>query len=77
MTYEPKTRLASMNIGGNLHDVRRYCNEIGLADFIVTAESSGYNSVVLFRLPLWWECDSRGPLPANAQKEAPAGEDRG
>lgn len=62
--HTPKTKLVSMNMGGNLHDVARYVTKFGLSDFFVQAESSGYNSVVLLRLPIDWPTDSHGPLPA-------------
>ena len=65
-THTPRTKLVSMNMSGNLHDVARYVNHFGLSDFFVQAESTGGNSVVLFRLPIDWQTDSRGPLPAQA-----------
>lgn len=68
MAYEPKTKLASANMAGNLHDVKAYCNKFGLSDFLVEASvTSGSCTVMLFRLPLWWECDQFGPKPAADQ----------
>lgn len=61
--HTPTTKLVSMNMSGNLHDVARYVTKFGLSDFFVQAESSGYNSTVLFKLPIDWPVDNRGPLP--------------
>ena len=65
--YTPKTKLASINLSGNLHDVARYVTKFGLSDFFVQADVSGCNSVVLFRLPIDWPVDAHGPMPAGAQ----------
>ena len=64
--HTPVTKLVSLNIGGNLHDVAHYVTKFGLSDFFVQADTSGHNSVALFRLPVDWPTDSRGPLPATA-----------
>lgn len=70
--HTPATKLVSMNIGGNLHDVARYVTKFGLSDFFVQADTSGYNSAVLFRLPIDWPVDERGPVPATGQEARPA-----
>lgn len=62
--HVPTTKLVSMNMSGNLHDVARYVTKFGLSDFFMQAESSGYNSIVLFRLPIDWPVDSLGPQKA-------------
>lgn len=62
--HTSKTKIVSTNVGGNLHDVARYVTKFGLSDFFVTASSCGSNSTVLFRLPIDWPVDQRGPLPA-------------
>ena len=69
MAYEPKTKLASANMAGNLHAVRDYCNKFGLADFLVGTSGDGRNTVMLFRLPMWWACDQFGPKPAADQSK--------
>jgi hypothetical protein len=69
-THVPATKLVSMNMSGNLHDVARYVTKFGLSDFFVQAESSGYNSLVLFKLPIDSPTDSRGPLPAGPSQRA-------
>lgn len=64
-TYTPKTKLVSINVSGNLHDVARYVTKFGLSDFFVLAEGAGgHSSVVLLRLPADWPTDDYGPLPA-------------
>jgi hypothetical protein len=66
--HTPKTKIVSMNMGGNLHDVARYCSQFGLSDFLLTAESTGYNSIILFRLPIDWPTDKHGPLKAEPEE---------
>lgn len=58
------TKLVSMTMSGNLNDVARYVTEFGLSDFFVQAESSGYNSLMLLRMPIDWPVDRLGPLKA-------------
>lgn len=72
MSYEPKTKLSSANMAGNLHSVRDYCNKFGLSDFLVGTDGDGRNTVMLFRVPLWWVCDAYGPRPAKEQQEKTA-----
>ena len=62
--HTPTTKLVSMNMNGNLHDVARYVTKFGLSDFFVQAEFSGGGAVVLFRLPLDWPVDVLGPAKA-------------
>lgn len=57
-----KTKIVSMNFGGNLHDVARYVTEFGLSDHFVQAQNVGMNSIVLFRLPKDWPTDNYGPI---------------
>lgn len=66
--HTPTTKLVSMGISGNLHDVARYVTKFGLADFFVQAECSGGGGVVLFRLPIDWPVDQHGPVPATGQE---------
>ncbi|SEF28450.1 hypothetical protein ABL840_26900 [Variovorax sp. NFACC27] len=63
--HTPQTKLVSMNLGGNLHDVARYLTKFGLSDFFVQAETSGFNATILLRLPIDWPLDGHGPLPAS------------
>jgi len=63
-THTPATKLVSMNMSGNLHMVASYVTQFGLSDFFVQAESSGFNSTVLFKLPIDWPTDNHGPLAA-------------
>lgn len=63
-TYVPKSKLISMSMNGNMHDVVQYCRMFGLSDFFVQAETQGSTAVVVFRLPIDWPCDNRGPLSA-------------
>lgn len=46
-----KNVLYSENLPGNLHDAATIINKIGLADYVIHLESSGYNSIVVYRLP--------------------------
>ena len=59
-----KTKLASINVGGNLHAVTQYVNRMGLSDFYLHAYTTGNNSVVVFRLPVNWPMEDHNPLPA-------------
>lgn len=63
--HTPSTKLVSLNMSGNLHNVAVYCRKFGLSDFFVQAESDGNNSVVLFRLPVDWPVDEFGPAKAS------------
>lgn len=67
-TYTPTTKLVSLNLSGNLHDVARYVTQFGLSDFFMQAECSGYSSVVLFRLPIDWPVNEYGPAKAQGKK---------
>lgn len=69
--HTPATKLVSLNLGGNLHDVARYVTKFGLSDFFVQADCSGYSSVALFRLPIDWPVDQHGPVSAKAQGVQP------
>lgn len=60
--HKPATKLVSLNLNGNLHDVAHYVTKFGLSDFFVQAQSSGSTSVVLFRLPIDWPVDNFGPV---------------
>ena len=63
--HTPTTKLVSLTMSGNLHDVARYVTEFGLSDFFVQAECSGYNSLMLLRMPIDWPADHLGrPLKA-------------
>lgn len=62
--HTPSTKLGAINISGNLYDVARYVNQFGLSDFVLQAECSGNNSLVLFKLPVDWPTDHLGPLKA-------------
>lgn len=62
--HTPSTKLVSMNISGNLHDVARYVTKFGLSDFFVQADISGGSTTVLFRLPINYPVDHLGPVPA-------------
>ncbi len=62
----PSTKLVSMNMNGNLHEVASYLNKFGLSEFLVLADSVGGNSTVLLRMPIDWPCDGLGPKPATA-----------
>ena len=70
LQYKPATKLVSMTVSGNLHDVARCINTFGWADFFVQAEySGGYNSTVLLRLPVDWPTDEHGPLTVSQIKQ--------
>lgn len=44
--------LVTVNINGNLHTVRDYCNERGFADYLVnTQHNGGQYTVILLRMP--------------------------
>lgn len=43
--------LATCTITGNLIDLREYCNERGLADYLLGWERAGQYVVAIFRLP--------------------------
>lgn len=58
------TKLVPVTMSGNLNDVARYVTEFGLSDFFVQAESRGYNSLMLLRMPIDWPVDRLGPLKA-------------
>lgn len=60
----PTTKLVCVNLAGNLHNVANYCVRFGFSDFFVQADVVGLNSIVLFKVPIDWPCDERGPLPA-------------
>lgn len=60
------TKLVSMNMNGNLHEVAGYLNQFGLSEFLVQADSRAGTSTVLLRMPRDWPCDSVGPKPASA-----------
>lgn len=62
--HAPATKLVSMNMNGNLHQVANYVSKFGLSDFFVQAESSGGTSIVMFKLPIDWPVDAHGPMPA-------------
>lgn len=62
--HTPATKLVSLNISGNLHHVASYVTKFGLSDFFVQADTSGFNSTVLFRLPIDYPVDHLGPVPA-------------
>ncbi len=64
--HTPSTKLVSMNLNGNLHEVARYLNQFGLSEFLVLADSGGGTSTVLLRLPIDWPTDHRGPLKATS-----------
>lgn len=64
MNHTPSTKIVSVNIGGNLHDVAKYCRMFGLSDFLLSASGVGGASVALFKFPIDWPCDQHGPLPA-------------
>jgi uncharacterized membrane-anchored protein YjiN (DUF445 family) len=49
--YIPRTKIISRNIGGNLHDVATFVTRYNLADFFLQADTNGYISVALFRVP--------------------------
>lgn len=66
--YIPTTKLVSLHISGNLHSVASYVTKFGLSDFFVQADSSGFNSIALFRLPTDWPVDQHGPVPATGKK---------
>lgn len=66
--HTPTTKLVSLHISGNLHDVARYVTKFGLSDFFVQADSSGFNSIALFRLPIDWPVDHHGPVAASGQE---------
>ncbi len=44
-------QLVSTNIGGNLHQAVGYINKMGLADFVFALDSTGHNTVAVFRVP--------------------------
>lgn len=64
-THIPTTKLVSLSMNGNLHQVAHYVTKFGLADFYVHADSSGSTSTVLFRLPIDWPVDQHGPVGAS------------
>ena len=44
------TKLYSRNLGGNIHTSVTWINDHGLADFVIHMESSGYNTIIVFRM---------------------------
>lgn len=63
MKHTPQTKIVACSVGGSLFSVANYCNQLGLSDFLLSVDHTE-NSVVLFKLPIDWPCDARGPLPA-------------
>lgn len=47
-----QTKLISANFGGNLHSLSEYINKLELSDFVLHMESTGYNCIVVFRVPM-------------------------
>lgn len=43
--------LYSMNFGDNTHGAVKRLNELGWADYLVQIHSSGFNSIIVLRLP--------------------------
>lgn len=47
-----KWHYVSMNVSGNLHDAVHAANTLGKGEWdIVAMESSGYNSIIVYRVP--------------------------
>lgn len=44
-------QLVTTNFAGNLHVSAGTINEMGLADYVLAMESTGYNTIVVFRVP--------------------------
>jgi hypothetical protein len=45
------TKLYTRNYGGNIHATATAINKQGLAEFVLTMQSSGLNTVVVFKMP--------------------------
>lgn len=63
--HTPATKLVSINVGGNLHNVASYARKFGLSDFFIQADNYG---VALFRMPIDWPTDQYGPKPATQEE---------
>lgn len=52
----PKWKYISENVSGNLHDAAHYLNKYVALKYpdheVVAASSSGYNSIVVYRVPI-------------------------
>lgn len=44
-------QLISSNFPGNLHASSDTVNKMGLAEFVVTMDSTGHNTIVVFKVP--------------------------
>jgi hypothetical protein len=44
-------QLISSNFAGNIHSVCSAMNSIGLAEFVISMDFTGNNTIVVFRVP--------------------------
>jgi hypothetical protein len=74
---ETKYKIYTENFSGNLHAAARIINEFGWAEYLITVNSNGHNTVAVFKMPakLVDELNSRNRDRAGGDKRKAIEED--
>jgi hypothetical protein len=64
-------KIVTQGVGGNLHDAAEWINRYDLGDYFVNAWSSGFNSIVILKVPDDFNLSSHVGKKLNPKKEKP------